>query len=284
VGHATGRAILANRDELVGHLLRAEDSLRRGAVQDAYEEISSIAGHLFAIKPFAPVSIPGNWRSLLLRWVSGEELPPILGDPGEGIEFIQDGLVYRLVWATEAVRVLGLAAGMEELQSVNGLVALSLTYGLPTSQGCVLAQAGLRSRRMVMRLVEDFPLAFTDRESFQRWMTELPNSTGPVLWREREQTLVWNEFVKRWEAGTSGSWKETTQTVDVRWTSAIPSDGRQLRLLHNSRTGQTGVYSSELARLGSLEPPMPSVEEGDVTVRAIDAQGRLVIQRFSSPD
>ncbi len=59
---------------------------------------------------------------------------------------VQDGVVFRLVWAAEAVRVQAMSAGHPRAEEVGDGPMLALTHGLPSIAAALLCQAGYASR------------------------------------------------------------------------------------------------------------------------------------------
>jgi hypothetical protein len=60
----------------------------------------------------APPACPANWRDILRAWLLGQPLAGIAaGQESETLQFIEGGLVYRLPWTLEAIRVRAAANG-----------------------------------------------------------------------------------------------------------------------------------------------------------------------------
>jgi hypothetical protein len=77
---------------------------------------------VFTFYPFEPDPFPANWRDILRCWLLGQPLAAIVaGQETEALQFIEGGLVYRLPWAMEALRVRAAANG-----DVVGVFALAL--------------------------------------------------------------------------------------------------------------------------------------------------------------
>jgi hypothetical protein len=262
VGFAAGSALLANLPALVDQLLRAEAALIAGQVDVAGREIVGFATTVLDIGPFRAEGRPAEWQILLTRWVAGDDLPTVFGDPSVDIEFIQDSVVYRLVWAVEAVRAQAVAAGIDGIENVIGNVALALTYGLPTFSGTIIAQAGLSSRRMIRRLLEEYPATLGDVESFREWIGGLPDSVSDLWLGEGERT-IWRDFASRWKSDDALRSERSTESAAVIWSDTPPVTGQTVRLLSNTITGVTSVYDSELNRLGDLQISFVEIQHGD---------------------
>ncbi|MDO8434618.1 MAG: hypothetical protein Q7S58_19655 [Candidatus Binatus sp.] len=262
IGYRTGSALIAQLNALSEHLARAETMLAEGAVNAASEELSSFAQAVFRIPPFAPESLPEGWPDLLGKWIAGDSLVATIGT-SEGVEFIQNAVVYQLVWAVEAVRVQALAAGDQRMAEAIGRIPLSLTYGLPTLTAAALAQAGLHSRRMIIAALNAVPADFTDVDGMLTWLQDGAGETIASLWTNRGDVQLWERFVK------SGDYEEDTGSqartlTDVQWSGSAPVGGSAVRLLHNPRTNTTSVYAPDLTKLGALATAYPDIGFSDV--------------------
>lgn len=254
VGYRTG-SLLDSQLPLLLQLLRtAESALSAGALADATAAITQFADVVGEIPTFSAKHRPKTWRDLLGRWVSGLSLPAILVDPSSEVSYIQDAVVYKLVWAVEAVRVQGLARAIPDAEAVTGGLALCLTYGLPTVQGALLAQAGLSSRAMVTAILSTLSPTFADSGAMRTWLRDA-EVLGTVrgLWTTAGQRRIWDDFFRRWVEDGSSAWDEWAQRVLPTWLAATPPDGTEVRLIHDSETAITAVCDLELRKLGHLQ-------------------------------
>ena len=116
--------------------------------------ICTAAERVFTFYPFEPDPFPANWRDILRCWLLGQPLAAIVaGQEAEALQFIEGGLVYRLPWAMEALRVRAAANG-----DVVGMFALALDdyelglavpaveTGTMNRSASILIQAGFNSR------------------------------------------------------------------------------------------------------------------------------------------
>ena len=59
-----------------------------------------------------PDPFPDNWRAILRCWLLGRPLAGLVaGQESDALQFIEGGLVYRLPWAIEALRVCAVPKG-----------------------------------------------------------------------------------------------------------------------------------------------------------------------------
>jgi hypothetical protein len=106
VGLATGQQLDAVAQETVALLVVANGAILAGEDERAIQAISALAERIFTISPFIPDSLPENWREVLSIWLSGCPIAD-LGETNvtELLRFVENGLIYRLPWGMEAIRV-----------------------------------------------------------------------------------------------------------------------------------------------------------------------------------
>lgn len=145
-------AIVAPLIATVERMLDADET------EGVVAHLLTIAQHLFGIPCFTPKDdLPDGWRRIMRQWLEGVSLQLIFAGPddaptnddafGAAGHFIEDGIVYRLTWGMEAVRVRrpelidddpfaprrGLrSAAFLESGTLIGAVALLLQIGLPS--------------------------------------------------------------------------------------------------------------------------------------------------------
>ena len=133
-----------------------------------------LAATVFQVHPFSPDELPDRWPELVTAWLSGAAIGSVVRDGSAAeVEFIQQGLVYRLVWAMEAVRVHALAVGEPDANNLSGAAAFALTYGAPTVQAAMLIEAGLSSRAMAVELTRALPSEFSDATGFYELLLDV---------------------------------------------------------------------------------------------------------------
>jgi hypothetical protein len=282
VGFDAGVALLSTIETLTRQIVNAETLLAIGDAAGAASEMAAFAAVVFTIGPFDPGSRPADWPRLLFQWLSGADLPDVLTDVSKDISFLQDGVVYHLVWAVEAVRSQALLLGIEKSETIKGTLALALTYGVPSYPEALLSQAGLHSRRMVSRVVERFPGAFDNIDSLRSWLAGIPDAGIADLWTNEGERAIWRDFVRRTRE-SSGHWQDTIQSAPVDWfQSNPPEDETGVRVIHDAGADSTYIYDFELNRIGRLRTPIPEVEESEVIAQVTDNGSQVQIRRFSA--
>jgi len=112
VGLTTGHALDAISANVNFLLVRANASILDNDAEATIAAITSIAEQVFTFYPFIPDPMPDNWRDILRAWLLGQPLAIIsTGYESDTLQFIEGGLVYRLPWAVEAIRVRAAANG-----------------------------------------------------------------------------------------------------------------------------------------------------------------------------
>ena len=103
-----------------------------------------------------------------------------------GLRFlIESALVYRLVWAMEAIRVRTAAVTGEEEQQHAGRAALAIETGTSDSGAALLTQNGLPSRVAAMKAIRDCPAAFYGLSGLRAWLR-----TDAVIAKHRQSQLA----------------------------------------------------------------------------------------------
>lgn len=106
IGTESGLMIVEQAEKLESLLDSAAAAIQSGVVVQLSDDCCELANVLFRIYPFRP-SMPkdwdeSTWRAILDAWISGATIHRVTASVG--IAFVQEALVYRLVWAIEAVR------------------------------------------------------------------------------------------------------------------------------------------------------------------------------------
>jgi len=287
LGYAAGAFIDENLDGLLESLLRADEMLSRGDVDDAVAEVTILAGILNAVEPFRYKDRDDldDWPSLLAGWIKGIALNAVLQTGAvEEVSFIQDGIVYRLVWGVEAVRVHAVAKGDPRGVRVGNRVAMALTYGLPYLSAAFLMEAGLPSRSMALDLAELVPRPVTERSELAPWVHELITYLRRVApWHDEESMRLWSDFVDRWQTHAQGAWVEEQNEWDVRWLDARsrPLPGTGVRIVLDRVPGRGRIFSGDMEHLGDVVGRMDVNRlQGHLDAEVGPAAATVTVTRF----
>ncbi len=254
VGYRTGSLVDGQLVPLLQLLQTAELALSMRDLAGATDAITQFADIVWRIPAFSIKDRPGTWHQLLSGWISGLSLLSVSADSSSVSTCIQDAVVYKLVWAVEAVRVQALARTMPDAEVVTGSLALCLTYGLPTVQGALLAQSGLSSRAMVTSIISTLAPSFTDSDAMRVWLGDAEIlATVERLWTTDGQRRLWHDFVRRWTGQSLSAWNEWVERVPPNWLGTAPPDGTEVRLVDERATASTRICDLELRTLGYLQ-------------------------------
>ena len=159
VGLDTGQQLDAIADEANKLLIAANSNISEGNEQEAIAVITQLADHIFQIQPFTPTTFPENWKDILALWLRGEPIVNInVGGVSDVLQFVEEGLVYRLPWGIEAVRVRAEANHDEiyEGKTIDdfetGLVVPAVENGSLDRSAAMLMQAGFNSRQAAIKV------------------------------------------------------------------------------------------------------------------------------------
>jgi hypothetical protein len=275
LGYAAGQFIDRNLDALISDLDRAEGCLSSGDIDGAIEVLTRLAGVLLDLHPFETKK-PAGWEKLLSGWIRGTPVGRLVDSTGGGeVIFIQDAFVYRLVWAVEAVRIHAQIHGDFRAVFLTGIAPLALTYGLPTQQACLLAQAGLPSRTMILHLLARYPATFATAEELSFWVGEVAAKIPADFWPDETTAELWRTFINTSPTVNTGRWVESRTDRRVLWEKGAASlePGSSVQLIHDAAAAQTVIYGPDLSRMGILAEPMPNLRDGyaEAVIQAPDS-------------
>lgn len=278
VGVAAGQHIEAYSAGLQDALTKAEEALQAGDTDTAVAATVDLAEVLFQVHPFVPESgPPQEWQQLLGDWLRGRALAEF-AKKGDAIEFIQNDVVFRLVWAVEAARVQLHALTEEEGEAPDGTLALCLTYGAPNIEAALLMQSGLKSRVVAVEAVMKGNAQFQDTAEMQAWLAAILSGEVPTfVWSDAKHEAEWQEFLASWQAAAGHEWVYVTKQVSPEWFSTeLPETGMAVRI-HLARDDVL-VCDPEFVPLGRL--PGAQLGSGHVCSATVADNGLLNVVVF----
>lgn len=263
VGLATGEALDAAAADLNELLATANNAVLLEESDQAIAAITTFAEHVFAIAPFVPDDLPGNWKHILKAWLSGEALAALaVGQEDEVLKFVEQALVYRLPWAMEAVRVRALAHGdeleiglaMEDLE-LSVAVAAVETGSLNIS-AAMLMHAGFSSRLAAIRAVTQTGADFTTMAGLRSWLREDEVAAGmdDPNWPSPESHGLWLQFNDSMAPARRRTWTSSDHDLAVLWEGHDPDIEVPVRLLDGD--DETLVCAPDGSLLGRLAQPI----------------------------
>jgi replicative superfamily II helicase len=269
VGFRTGSQLDDRADDLNLLLLQAEQAIAQGDTEQAIASITEFADIALTISPFAPKELPDHWHQVLRDWISGRPMAEIVAADPEGlVEFVDDAIVYRLVWAVEAIRVRSHAHQDEYSDLWTGRVAEALEAGTTERCAVILIHAGLGSRVAALAALQDFPSDFEDYQGMKDWLNseEVAEAGQSNSWPTPETADLWSSFVNSTCGDSSRPWSIQSKRFAAVWHPGIsPQEGEFVRLVR--RGARTAICSSDFTQIGNLKhqlPNLPGVLFGNV--------------------
>lgn len=292
VGLETGHALDAIAPIANNLLVTANAALQQSEFDQAVAAITELAEQAFVIQPFVPDKLPDNWRDILNGWLRGEPLAAVAaGQESETLQFVEGGLVYRLPWAMEAIRVRGIANG-DQIGDFGltldifelGFAVAAVETGTMNRSASALIQSGFNSRVAAIKAVTDTGATFTTMAELQIWLNSdivrafdaLPN------WPTAETRDLWTSFVRSFVPLQTRTWKARPYWAWAAWQpDYAPVVGAPLRLHHVD--GQPRILSAEGSVVGLLQAALNPSRRGLTRVE-VGAEANKVSISYFGPD
>lgn len=262
VGLGTGHALDGIAPVANDLLVKANGSLLAQDSEAAIAAITQIAELVFGIFPFAPDVLPNNWRDILRAWLLGQPLGNLAGgNPSDMMQFVEGGLVYRLPWAMEAIRVRGVAnadtidpfgLALEDFEL--GVAVPAVETGTMSRSASLLIQAGFSSRLAAIKAVVDTAATFVTLAELQAWLdSDIVTAFSQVAnWPTAETAGLWTSFRTDFVPAEKRTWIERRYWAWVQWKPGVlPAAGSPLRL--RASDGQRPVMAPDGTVLGDLQ-------------------------------
>jgi hypothetical protein len=260
VGLNTGQKLDASAAQLTALLVQANSAILSGSDEKATEAISAFAALIFTIDPFVPDKIPLNWKKILAAWLSGQPIVALAaGNEAQVLKFIEEGLIYKLPWGMEAVRVRGLALGdrVGEFALSDfelGAAVAAVETGSLNRSAALLMRFGFNSRNAAIKAVKAGGGTFTTMSEMRLWLRskELIQLYDDSNWPTSETSALWKAFVDGMRPEVRRSWQKSREVAEVKWYNSFePNSGLGLRM-RNVGKAATRVFGADYEALGEL--------------------------------
>lgn len=261
VGLETGQkldAIAANVNVL---LIEANGAILNGDNENSISKIVELAEHVFSISPFIPDVFPDNWKEIISVWLKGKALTEeSITNIDEALQFVEDGLIYRLPWGLEAIRVRAsangdrFANGMELDDYETGLLVPAIENGTLNRSVALLMQAGFNSRKAAIIAIESTGATFSNGQQLKDWIGSdaVFDLALAGEWPTPETSDLWWDFVKSFQPSSETIWSSSPVQIPVNWQQGfVPVPGTQMKLWNND-VRLTHVLSSDGELVGFL--------------------------------
>jgi len=289
VGLTTGHALDAIAADANLLLVQANGGILDGDTEAAIVAITSIAERVFAFYPFRPDPMPANWRDILRTWLLGQPLAAIAaGQESETLQFIEGGLVYRLPWAMEAIRVRAAANGdtiggflLDDYEL--GLAVLAVETGTLNRSASILIQAGFNSRLAAIKAVTDTGATFQTGQELRQWLNSeaVAACSAQPDWPTAETKAMWTEFVQSFSPRENRTWADRRYWANVAWLGAPPPPDTPVQVHHWG--GQPCVLSADGTPLGTVQAALNSGRAGLLRAQVSQDVGRIDLT-YLGPD
>lgn len=289
VGLTTGHALDAIAADANLLLVQANAGILENDSEATIAAITSIAERVFAFYPFTPDPMPANWRDILRTWLLGQPLATIAAGQESGtLQFIERGLVYRLPWAMEAIRVRAAANG-DTIGDVLlddhelGLAVPAVETGTLNRSASILIQAGFNSRLAAIKAVVDTGATFQTGQGLRQWL----NSQAVAAWSAHpdwpttETKAMWREFVQSFTPTENRTWAERRYLANVAWLGVLPPPGTPVQI--HEWDGHPHVLSSDGALLGTVQTAINPARAGLVRAQVAQDVSKIDIT-YMGPD
>jgi hypothetical protein len=291
VGLTTGHALDAIAADANLLLIQANGSLLAGDAEGAITAITELAERVFNFYPFTPDPLPTNWRNILRAWLLGQPLAALRApQSSEMLQFVEGGLVYRLPWAMEAIRVRAAAngdtTGMFDLLLEDhelGLAVPAVETGTLNRSASILIQAGFNSRLAAIKGVADTGATFSTGAELRAWLRtpEIALWSAQPDWPTAETKTMWLEFVQEFQPADNRTWTQRDYLGDVQWFAGAAPSGSPLHVHHHN--GQPLILSSDGQPMALLPHPLNPHRRGLLRVSVAQNLAKLDLS-YLGPD
>lgn len=274
-------------------LVAANGAVLDGDEQAAIDAITAIAERVFFIHPFAPNRMPVNWQNILSCWLLGLPLADVSArQEAETLQFVEGGLVYRLPWAMEAIRVRGIAnrdlvgdMGLQLDDFELAVAVSSVETGTLNRSASILIQAGFSSRLAAIKAVNDTAATFTNAFELQQWLASdrVAELSALADWPTVETKELWSSFNQVFTHRPASTWKEQRYWAPVAWhPGAGQASGTPVRCHHLE--GQPTVLSAEGLPIGTIHAPLNPNRLGLLRVSVMDEPEKILLSYLGPED
>lgn len=292
VGLNSGQALDAIANDVNLLLVQANGAILNNNTENAIAAITAIAEHVFPISPFSPQVKPDNWREILRQWLLGLPLTAVAeGQGSDTLQFVEQGLVYHLPWAMEALRVRGIANGdviddlgltLDEFEL--GLAVPSIETGTLNRSATLLIRAGFNSRLAAIKAVSDTAASFTTTHQLQQWLTsDVVEALGALPnWPTAETKSLWLEFIRNSKRDEQSAWETRRYWSPVEWDAAPLPPGTPVRILMIN--GSSTILSGESDPVGKIQSRLNPQHIGLIRASVSEANVDRIDITYLGPD
>jgi hypothetical protein len=260
LGRKPGLFLHEQLDSLIDILVEFQAAVAANEEEATGNAAVRFAENAMAESFFAVRRLPENWEKALESWVRGVAFAEILDsrkarDAHRTQVFVQEGVVFKLVWAAEAVRVQAVASGHSRAEELGDGPAFALTYGVPSIPAALLCQMGFSSRVGAVWVTRQLSASFSDMDGVRGWLQENDALLSlQEFWPSEDLHLLWIQTSAPTTAEYPRPWKHATHTISVDWKNTPAPLNSVVRVIPG--TGNSSIIcGADLVPIGTAELP-----------------------------
>ncbi|MCA8834638.1 MAG: DEAD/DEAH box helicase, partial [Proteobacteria bacterium] len=291
VGLESGRQLDEDAERANQLLMTANSAILNGDESRAIAAIILLARIIFAIPAFAPKSLPNNWRNILQQWLRGRSLvEAVAGKPSELLGFIEEGLIYKLSWGMEAIKIRAQAngdtfgSGLTIEQIETGLAFPAIETGTLNRSATILMQAGFTFRSVAIQIVNATAATFENFNQMNAWLESdnIKILSEDRAWPSIESHDAWVAFTQNYVASENNIWDIQEKSLPADWfdTENPPPPNTPVKLINQG--GETFILSATLIKIGRLIQPIPAVSKGVLAAKVAPDRQSVVATYYGS--
>jgi superfamily II DNA/RNA helicase len=291
VGLQTGHALDVIAAQANDLLIQANAALIGNDGEAAILAVTAFAELIFAIPPFIPDPLPASWRQILRAWLLGQAIAGAAqGEESDALQFVEGGLVYRLPWAMEAIRVRAIANGdpvnvegatFEDMEFKLGVAAVET--GTMSRSAAILIQAGFSSRLAAVKAINDTDAQFESGGELRAWLSsqEIADLTNTGNWPTAETAEMWGAFRASFAPVAHAVWEERRYQAQARWDGAVPVQDSPI-YIRSAAEGLPYALAPDGTVLGRMNAALNPVYKG--LIRASVLANAQILVSYIGPD
>lgn len=294
VGLQTGQQLDSVATAANDLLIAANSAILENDSEQAVEAITGLAEIVFNIIPFVPDPFPDNWRDVLRCWLMGQPLADVVAQNPSGVlRFVENGLVYKLPWGIEAIKVRAQANGdtigddgiftIDDFET--GLAVPAIETGTVNRSVSILMQAGFTSRLAAIKAVHDTGANFENAADMKAWMdseavVELSQDPNWPTLASHEQ---WLDFATSYVPPERSIWSTQSATFEAEWLDPenAPATGTIVKLV--GRGEEILILSTTMEWIGRLAEPISMISRG-VATASVSPDNQYLDVVYHGPD
>ena len=259
IGHQTGSFIDTHLTELVALLSEIENAIDATDGTRLADATLHFASYVLNVAPFRPSkSLPVRWEVALKAWMLGEPAATVISAVDkDGVDFLQDGIIYRLPWAMEAVRIHAISVGVSDADELTGIASTAVTTGASHPSAIRLIRSGFRSRDGARVAVDTTDASFKDRAEMETWIVsqEVNSRSSDPNWPTARSRHEWDQFLAHERNRNAPGWDREVVTIQVEWFGSAPDNGTDVIIERHPSGRSAIVLSPDFHELGITTIP-----------------------------